>query len=338
MRKSLPILLTGLLSAPALGAAPPILPAPSSAQSRELSVYSPAQANLAAEIRRQFVSLGTLTLDANGMQNLHRRMSLDMHDSLHQSTKNSQFHNAQLVAPTTPAAPAVHLEKAAYLGVATSPVTVILREQLNLKAGMGLVVDFVEQNSPADSVGLKVHDILEKFDDQWLINPQQLAVLVRSHKPGEKINFTVIHGGQRTSLAPVLAEKEMVPLEFLQDPALQNSNPITIQQPQIFQTLPFTMNNVPDNNFASHASYAMSRDDGEHLIAIEGTEKGRMLKITEKKSGKILFNAAYNTDKDLESLPEDLQTKVKALTANVTIQTNSSNVTPAPTTHPATNK
>src|SRR4051812_3703916 len=39
--------------------------------------------------------------------------------------------------------------KGAFLGVGTSPPTPILREQLKLSEGMGLVVEVVEKDSPA---------------------------------------------------------------------------------------------------------------------------------------------------------------------------------------------
>jgi hypothetical protein len=93
-------------------------------------------------------------------------------------------------------APHERWEKAAYLGVATSPAQPAMRQQLHLRRGVGLVVDFIEPGSPADEAGLQQYDVIEKLDDQLLVNPQQLAVLVRIHQPGDSIKLTAIRGGR----------------------------------------------------------------------------------------------------------------------------------------------
>ncbi len=107
----------------------------------------------------------------------------------------------------------VKTEKAAFLGVSGSPLTPALREQLKLPTGVGMVIDFVESNSPAESAGLKQYDILHKLDNQLLINAHQLAVLVRLHKPGEEVSLTVIHQGQPKEIKAALIEKEVTVLD-----------------------------------------------------------------------------------------------------------------------------
>lgn len=103
------------------------------------------------------------------------------------------------------------LEKATFLGISTSPATDALREQLGLPKGIGLVIDYVEAGSPA-AAGLVVHDVLHKFNDQLMVSPQQLAVLVRLCKPGEKVNLTVVRKGKPVQVDVALGEKEMPPL------------------------------------------------------------------------------------------------------------------------------
>ena len=105
------------------------------------------------------------------------------------------------------------LTKAPYLGVSTSPVPGSLRQHLGLPEGVGLVVDFVEKQSPAESAGLKRYDILTRFNDQVLVNAQQLAVLVRSNKAGEDVKLMLIRGGKEQSLSAKLVEKDVKPLE-----------------------------------------------------------------------------------------------------------------------------
>jgi hypothetical protein len=104
-------------------------------------------------------------------------------------------------------------EKAAYLGVSTSPVAPALREQLKLGKGVGLVVDFVEPDSPAAAAGIKEYDVIQKLDDQLLINNHQLAVLVRTHKAGDSVTLGVIHQGQPGTVTAKLVEKEVAVLD-----------------------------------------------------------------------------------------------------------------------------
>lgn len=101
-----------------------------------------------------------------------------------------------------------HGEKSTFLGVGTSPPPTVLSKQLGLHDGMGLVADEVVPDGPAAKAGLKQYDVLEKLDDQLIINFEQLAVLVRSHKPGDEVKLTVIHEGKPAVLTAKLTEHE----------------------------------------------------------------------------------------------------------------------------------
>src|SRR5205085_1498555 len=68
---------------------------------------------------------------------------------------------------------------------------------------------------PAAEAGLKQYDVLHKIDDQILVNEQQLAVLVRAHKPSEEVKLTVIRDGKPQTLTAKLAEKDLPPLDVL---------------------------------------------------------------------------------------------------------------------------
>jgi hypothetical protein len=103
--------------------------------------------------------------------------------------------------------------KAAYLGVATVRPQAALAKQLKLPEGVGLVVNYVDENGPAREAGLQVHDLLFKLDDQYLVNEQQFVTLVRMHKPGEKVELTIIREGAQTKATATLIEKEVPALE-----------------------------------------------------------------------------------------------------------------------------
>jgi hypothetical protein len=100
-------------------------------------------------------------------------------------------------------------EKAAFLGVACSSVNQAMREQLQLRKGVGLIVNSVVKDSPAEAAGMKQYDILEKLDEQWLINSQQLSGLVRSYNPGDTVKLAIIRQGQRQTVEAKLVEREV---------------------------------------------------------------------------------------------------------------------------------
>ena len=56
-------------------------------------------------------------------------------------------------------------EKVAYLGVATMEVSPELASQLKLSPGMGLVVNMVLPDSPAERAGVKQYDVITRLDN-----------------------------------------------------------------------------------------------------------------------------------------------------------------------------
>src|SRR5438477_1873568 len=118
--------------------------------------------------------------------------------------------------PHPPGPPGVpgHHEKApkvpvTYLGVETSQVPDVVSEQLGLAKGLGLVVDYVEPNSPAASAGVQQNDILKMLNDQILIEPSQLRRLLQTFPEGTEVTLTVLRKGQEQKLTVKLAKKEV---------------------------------------------------------------------------------------------------------------------------------
>lgn len=83
----------------------------------------------------------------------------------------------------------------AYLGVATEPLDPMTGRHLGLGEGVGLAVAYLDA---AGVLNGKVEegDILHKFNDQLLVSPEQLAILVRREAPGTKASLTVLRSGK----------------------------------------------------------------------------------------------------------------------------------------------
>ncbi|XAM01150.1 PDZ domain-containing protein [Phycisphaeraceae bacterium D3-23] len=90
--------------------------------------------------------------------------------------------------------------EATYLGISCEPLDFDAAALLLVDEGTGLAVTFVAEDSPASAAGLEVGDTLLQLDNQVLINPEQLAVLIRTHDAGEGVTLLVVRDGEEFEL------------------------------------------------------------------------------------------------------------------------------------------
>lgn len=103
----------------------------------------------------------------------------------------------------------VRLVKKTWLGVATQPINPAVRDHLELPEGFGIEVEYVAEGSPAAQAGIKPHDIFVRLDDQRLISPEHLAVLVHSQKKGAKIKLALVRKGAEQTVEVTLGETDV---------------------------------------------------------------------------------------------------------------------------------
>jgi hypothetical protein len=96
-----------------------------------------------------------------------------------------------------------------FLGVETSEVPRVVSEQLGLAKGFGLVVDYVVPDGPAAAAGVQQSDILKMFNDQILMQPDQLAKLVRSYPDGTSVTLTILRKGAESKVTVKLGKREV---------------------------------------------------------------------------------------------------------------------------------
>src|SRR5437773_9469858 len=96
-----------------------------------------------------------------------------------------------------------------FLGVETSQVPDVVSEQLGLAKGFGLVVEYVEPNSPAASAGVQQNDILKMLNDQMLIEPSQLRKLLQTFPEGTEVTLTILRKSKEQKITAKLAKKEV---------------------------------------------------------------------------------------------------------------------------------
>jgi len=94
--------------------------------------------------------------------------------------------------------------EATYLGLNCEPLDFDTAALLLVEEGTGLDVTFVAPDSPAAAAGLQVGDTLLKLGDQVLINPEQLAVLIRTHDAGDEVTLHLVRGNEELELTAEL--------------------------------------------------------------------------------------------------------------------------------------
>src|ERR1041384_6004360 len=96
-----------------------------------------------------------------------------------------------------------------HLGVDTSQVPTVVSDQLGLAKGFGLVVDYVEPNSPAATAGVQQNDILKMLNEQILMEPSQLRKLLQTFSDGTEVTLTILRKGKEQKVTAKLAKKEV---------------------------------------------------------------------------------------------------------------------------------
>lgn len=95
-----------------------------------------------------------------------------------------------------------------WVGVATSGIDESLRSHLELDDGFGIQVIEVIEDSPASKAGLKRSDIITYFEDQRLISPEHLSLLVRTCAPGDIVSLKLIRKGAEETVKITLVEAD----------------------------------------------------------------------------------------------------------------------------------
>ncbi len=98
------------------------------------------------------------------------------------------------------------MKKGAFLGVEI----IGLEEQLAeyFKVEEGVLVEEVEEDSPAEKAGIKAGDVIVKIADEEIEDIDDLVEEIRSHDPGSEVKVDIIRKGKKKTLTAVLGEKE----------------------------------------------------------------------------------------------------------------------------------
>jgi hypothetical protein len=218
--------------------------------------------------------------------------------------------------------------KAAYLGVGVASPDAILRAQLKLPDGAGLVVNFVDEAGPSKE-SVKLHDVLQKLDDQILVNADQLVTLVRMRKPGDTAKMTVIREAQPVTVEVKLGQKDLPPLQSYLG---NNKGDATVKAapapaPGLVEAM-----YVQDLGDWLRAGEVLAQpqvvarglttgpvtfDDSEHVLQIRLQGGLGTLTVIDKKTGSKLFEGPIGTEEQWKAVPEEVRKKLQAVSGSL---------------------
>ena len=104
----------------------------------------------------------------------------------------------------------VEVKKSYMIGVFCEPVPEMLRSQLDLGEGVGLMVKHIQEGSPASVAGLQKYDILLYADDQSLLTVADLSgVVTETGSQSQPFTLTVMRGGEEIPVEVTASEREL---------------------------------------------------------------------------------------------------------------------------------
>lgn len=230
-----------------------------------------------------------------------------------------------------------------WLGIMTASVPDSLRDHLEIEGGVGIQIHQVVDDSPATKAGLRNHDILMQFNDQILISPEHLSILVRREKPGTKAELTLIRAGEMATVNVTLGESENVSTNPFPRPGQMNHRtPRAAEMESVHRNLrenrhpmppqgrsetPATAANpslsieikppavsvkpgFPVNIMSFHG--VVKIDNGHGDVTIARTDEEHTIKINDA-NGKLIYDGPYDPAKGTEGLPKPAREHLKKM-------------------------
>jgi len=96
----------------------------------------------------------------------------------------------------------------AYIGVYYREIDDQFAREQGITDLRGIYVDDVVKDGPADKAGIKNGDVIMKIQNLPVNGKSELMEMIAQHNPGDKINVTVVRGGQEFELPVTLISED----------------------------------------------------------------------------------------------------------------------------------
>jgi membrane-associated protease RseP (regulator of RpoE activity) len=157
-----------------------------------------------------------------------------------------------------------------YIGVVIESVPSVLRDYVDLPKGVGLLLPRIAKDGPADKAGLVDNDILVKFDDQLVINYNQLSALLELKGAGATVPVTILRKGEEMTFEVTLEERVRKGAHFIhpdapEAPAVPDPDEMGHFMEKIEEWIPGSVRVFVDENEQVHVDLEDLKDDMKGL-------------------------------------------------------------------------
>ena len=97
--------------------------------------------------------------------------------------------------------------KQGFLGVSSMPVAIPERQRAGRSESVGLLVNQVTRQSPADAAGLLVGDVIVAFDGEPVHDGEELVTRLRGNRIGKAVPVTVLRGASAVDVSVTVGER-----------------------------------------------------------------------------------------------------------------------------------
>ncbi len=182
-------------------------------------------------------------------------------------------------------------------GMTLSRASPVLRRQLALTRGAGLVVDSVSRGSPAARAGFEPHDVVVWLDDQILVLPEQFDALLEGAEPGDPLACTVLRGGREVVISLAGKVARVAPPSRVLRPTASS---LAIVQPPKPPA-------DPSGKLRRLADETLVREDGDYRLQLTHGA-GTRLTVTDL-TGQVVFDGAIDGPAGLNRVPAGVRSR-----------------------------
>lgn len=226
--------------------------------------------------------------------------------------------SAEATSPDT-APPRSHLQPVgemvrapAGVGLRMARATQVLRDQLMLARGAGLVIEAVQPESAAARAGFMVNDVLVRVDDQWMLLPEQFAAFVEAADEDTALACHVLRGGKPVVLtlgdatAAVVAHAAAPPVRTLRQP--ESSARSLLPRARGADAPAPPVATLAADAPAAGSAETLVRNDADYQIRLTVGDEMRLV-VTDRQ-GRLVFNDCIDTPEARSRLPLAVRDRV----------------------------
>ena len=99
------------------------------------------------------------------------------------------------------------VDRSIYTGLSVSPVNARIARVLRLQRPEGVLVEAIDQDSPADEAGFESYDVILAIAGKPVRTLADARAHLADYRPGDRVTFTVLRDGARRDLTLVLSRQ-----------------------------------------------------------------------------------------------------------------------------------